>query len=198
MNRPGGSQHITDPAFLATALSAAPLLPRAAFAASLQNDPEMVLFREMLGSGFSFVMTVAIALAVIYWIVACVKYIAEDSDDAARKHMLRAASGIFMTVSARKLIGFVLGNYFAGGLDADVPTGQAALKTFMMMLGKSISFVLAVAVVLGGTYWVVMAIKMVSSDNIDTSRKQLLRAAIGLFLIITARVFLQWAIKILG
>lgn len=198
MNRPGGSWHITDPVFSATVFSAALLLPRAAFAASLQNDPEMVLFREMLGSGFSFVMTVAVALSIIYWIVACVKYIAEDSDDAARKHMLRAASGIFMTVSAKKLIGFILGNYFAGGLDADVPTGKAALQTFMMMLGKSISFVLAVAVVLGGTYWVVMAIKMVSSDNADTSRKQLLRAAIGLFLIVTARVLLQWAIKTFG
>lgn len=198
MRRAAGSGSAADPGVFASVSAAALLFPRAVYAASLENDPEMVLFREMLGKGFSFVMTLSIALAVIYWIVACVKYIAEDSDDAARKHILRAASGIFMTVSARKLIEFILGNYFAGGLDADVPTGQEALKVFMMMLGKSVSFVLAIAAVLGGTYWVVMAIKMVSSENADTSRKQLLRAAIGLFLIITARVFLQWAIKIFG
>lgn len=183
----------------AAAASAAVILaPAPTGAASLQNDPEMVMFRDMLGQGFSFVMTICVALAIIYWIVACVKYIAEDSDEGARKHILRAAAGIFVTVSARKLISFILGNYFPGGLEADVPTGQAALKAVMIMLGKSITFVLTVAIVLAATYWVVMAIKMVSADNQETARRQLMRAAIGLFLIITARTLLSWALGVFG
>lgn len=182
----------------AAAITAVLFAPVPLPAASLQNDPEMVMFREMLGQGFSFIMTICVALAIIYWIVACVKYIAEDSDEGARKHILRAAAGIFVTVSARKLISFIIGNYFVGGLEADVPTGQAALKALMIMLGKSITFVLTVAVILAATYWVVMAIKMVSADNQDVARKQLMRAAIGLFLIIIARTLLSWAIGVFG
>lgn len=157
------------------------------------GDEDMNLLTELLQKGFTFLWYVCLAMAILYWLSACVRYVAEDSDDSARKHILRAAVGVFMAASVKSIANFIIGNFFSSGLDAAPASGDAAVKEFMSILGKSITMVLYISVVLIACYWVVIAIKYCTQDDQNHLRRQLIRASIGLLLAVTASVIASWA-----
>lgn len=177
----------------AAAMTSCSAYAASATASSLDNDSELALFKDLVGRALTFVFIIAIGLAMLYWLSACVRYVTEDSDDAARKHILKAAAGVFVAVSAKKLVGFVVNGIFPD-LAGDVPSGQAAAAAVFRILGLTITFILTVCTVLIACYCVVIAVKLATQDNPEALKRHLVRGCIGLLCVVTARIIMKWAV----
>lgn len=165
-------------------------------------DPDMALFAEKMSLAYSYVGKILFLAAALYYISSAIRYFVEDSDDAARKHLLGASLAVFMAASSIPLVRFILSGVFAGQITvsgqsitiASLTDGKEAVKLTFQVLRYLITMTLNLGLFLAGVYWIVSALKYVFQEDSTSSRSHLIRVGIGLFILATARAFIAVAV----
>lgn len=165
-----------------------------ALAAPASSDPDMDLYKEKMGQAFTLAYNVVILLAALYYVSAVIRYFAEDSSDGARKHLLGAGAGLFISVSALPIINLILGGFFPESEGyRSIPDGATAVTLALRVMGRMFTFMLNAGILIATVYIVVAALKYsFSSDSGDNAKSHLIRVMFGLFLLVIARTVIMF------
>lgn len=185
-----GSEKMLRAAMLAAVCCLA--VPATAFAAS---DPDMELFKSKIMSAVAVGYKFAVWTAAVYYIVAVIRFFSEDSDLGAKKHLLSAGVALFISASALPIVEFVLYGFFPQGEYGDIPSGSEAVRLALLVVRRLFTAALNVGIAMCCVYMTVAFLRYMGSENAGSDSKyHIIRAAVGLFLLVIARAAVSFAV----
>lgn len=164
-----------------------------AFTGVGSTDEDFKLYKEKMGKAFTLAYNVGVIMAGLYYVSAVIRYFAEDSGDAARKHLIGAGCALFIAVSALPIVNFVLNGFFptSAGYQS-ISDGTTAVKLGVAIFRKMLTLMFDIGIAMGVVYFVVAALKYsFSSDGGTTAKNHLIRVLFGIFLVIIGRTVIN-------